>query len=88
VGLNKKIRVLEQILSGQVDANIPFNGLCHLLIDLGFHERVKGSHHIFARDGVDEIINLQPLGSKVKSYQVKQVRNLVLKYRLGDAHHD
>ncbi len=35
------------------------------------------------RDGVREIVNLQPKASKAKPYQVKQVRNLVTKYRLG-----
>jgi predicted RNase H-like HicB family nuclease len=50
---------------------------------LGFVERIKGSHHIFIREGVEEILNLQPLGSKSKAYQVKQVRGVILKYRLG-----
>lgn len=46
--------------------------------------RIKGSHHIFRMDGVEEKINLQKDGSKAKPYQVKQVRNIILKYRLGD----
>ena len=49
---------------------------------LGFDERVKGDHHIFTKDGIEEIINLQPRGSAAKPYQVKQVRNLVLQYKL------
>jgi len=36
----------------------------------------------FTRTGVSEILNLQPNGSKAKVYQVKQVRNLILKYKL------
>ena len=86
--MSKKQRLLEQILGGRADANIPFGGICRLLLDFGFRDRVKGSHHIFVKDGVDEIINLQPLGAKAKPYQVKQVRNLVLKYRLGDKAND
>jgi len=82
--MGKKQKIFEQILSGRADANIPFGGICRLLLDLGFRDRVKGSHHIFVKDGVEEIINLQPLGAKAKPYQIKQVRNLVLKYRLGD----
>ena len=35
------------------------------------------------KDEVDEVLNLQPKGSKSKSYQVKQVRNVILKYKLG-----
>ena len=68
---------------GNADANIDFNELRNLLDDLGFIERIKSSHHIFVRSGVEEIINLQPKGSKAKAYQVKQVRNIILKYRLG-----
>jgi len=47
-----------------------------------FDERIKGDQHIFTKDDIKEIINLQPKGSKSKPYQVKQVRNLILKYKL------
>lgn len=70
-------------MRGVSDANIPFAQMCHLLKKLGFEERIRGSHHIFTRDGVEEIINLQAKGSKAKPYQVKQARNLILKYNLG-----
>lgn len=76
-------KVLERILRGASDANISFAELCQLLKTLGFDERVRGGHHIFTREDVEEIINLQPKGGKAKPYQVKQVRNLILKYRLG-----
>lgn len=50
---------------------------------MGFSERIKGSHHIFSRDGIPEILNLQPLpGGGAKPYQVKQVRQLVSQYGL------
>lgn len=70
-------------MHGTSDANIPFLQMCHLLKRLGFEERIRGSHHIFTKDEIEEIINLQSKGSKAKPYQVKQVRNLILKYRLG-----
>ena len=54
-----------------------------LLRRLGFTERVRGSHHIFARDGVEEILNLQPRGRHAKPYQVKQVRGVIVKHRLA-----
>ncbi len=54
------------------------------MLRLGFGERVRGSHHIFWKAGVEEILNLQPKGSKAKPYQVKQIRHVILKYRLGD----
>ena len=76
-------KILEKILRGASDANIPFDGLRRVLSRLGFNERIHGSHHIFYREGMAEILNLQPKGSKAKPYQVKQVRHVILKYRLG-----
>ena len=81
--MSKRDKILEQIMRGLSDSNINFADLCGLLRSFGFDERVRGSHHIFSRRDVTEIINLQPLGTKAKSYQVKQVRGLILKYRLG-----
>jgi hypothetical protein len=57
--------------------------MCHLLIVLGFSERIRGDHYVFSRDGVREILNLQPTGTKAKPYQVKQVREVFLRYKLG-----
>ena len=77
-------KLLERILRGTSDASIPFTDLCLLLQRLGFDERIRGSHHIFAREGIDEILNLQTKGPNAKPYQVKQVRGVILKYKLGD----
>lgn len=82
--MGKYSKVQQKILSGSADANVEFSDLCQLLVRLGFEERLKGSHHIFTRDGIKEILNLQPKGSKAKPYQVKQVRNILVKYRLGE----
>ena len=76
-------KMLEKILRGTSDANISFEGLRGVLIGFGFIERIRGSHHIFFRQGIEEILNLQPKGNKAKVYQVKQVRHVILKYRLG-----
>ena len=77
-------KLLFRILRGTSDANIPFDGMRTLLQNLGFRERTRGDHHIFTREGVEEILNLQPRsGGKAKPYQVKQVRKVILKYRLG-----
>lgn len=83
--MSKKEKFLEKILHGKSDADIAFNDLCQLLRQLGFDERVKGSHHIFSKDSVEEILNLQPKDAKAKPYQVKQVRNVINKYNLGIA---
>jgi hypothetical protein len=81
-------KLLEKILRGTSDHNILFVDLCQLLARLGFDERIKGSHHIFSRDQIEEILNLQPDGSKAKKYQVKQVRNVILKYQLAKTDED
>jgi len=81
--MSRHDKLLLRILRGTSDANIPFEGLCQLLYYLGFEERIRGSHYIFTKDGIEEILNLQPKGAKSKPYQVKQVRNLILKYGLG-----
>jgi len=76
-------KTLEKILSGLADKNIRFQDLRKLLKDFGFSERIKGDHHIFYKEGIVEIINLQPLkDGKSKAYQVKQVRGTILKYKL------
>lgn len=81
--MTKHGKILQKILRGKSDANIAFADLCGLLNYLGFDERIRGDHHIFTKEGILEILNIQPIGSKAKPYQVKQVRNLVLKYDLG-----
>jgi hypothetical protein len=82
--MGKVEKLMAQILSGRADANIGFEDLLRLLRRMGFEMRVSGSHHLFRMVGVEEKINLQREGSKAKPYQVKQVRNVILKYRLGD----
>ena len=76
-------KLLIKILSGSKDRDIDFDDICKVLMNFGFAVRLKGSHHIFYKDGIDEILNIQPNGSKAKPYQVKQVRQVILKYKLG-----
>lgn len=76
-------RLLRQILRGTAEANISFDDLLRLLRRLGFEERIRGSHHIFRKPGIEEKLNLQRDDGKAKVYQVRQVRAVILKYRLG-----
>jgi len=80
--MGKFDKLLIRILTGSFDASISFVDLCQLLMKFGFNERIKGDHHIFSKNEILEIINIQPAGSKAKAYQVKQVRNLIQKYKL------
>ena len=85
--MSAREKLLLKVLGGTKDKDIAFAELCCLLEELGFQCRVKGDHHIFYRDGVEEILNLQPIGKAAKPYQVKQVRGVIVKYRLGDMGH-
>ena len=73
-----------QILIGTSDANIAFYDVCQLLIKPGFDVRIRGSHHLFRKNGIEEKINIQKDDNKAKPYQIKQVRSLIVKYKLGD----
>jgi len=76
-------KLLFKLLSGTSDANFSFEDLRTLLLALGFNERTTGgSHRIFTKNNVAEIINIQPKGSKAKPYQVRQIREIILKYKL------
>ena len=76
-------KILDRILRGTSDASIRFDDLRAVLTRLGFTERVRGGHHILTRDGVPEILNLQPRGSQAKPYQVKQVRGVIVAHGLA-----
>ncbi len=81
--MGKYDKLLFQILRGTSDANIPFDDVRNLLRSLNFEEKIRGSHHMFRRSGIIEKINLQREGNKAKVYQVRQVRAVILKYKLG-----
>jgi len=82
--MSKYEKQLQQVLRGTSDTNILFNDLCQLLLRLGFEERVRGSHHVFRKAGVEARINLQKDGDKAKAYQVRQVRDVLISYELGE----
>ena len=76
-------KLLQSVLSGKQDTNIKFKDLQLLIKSLGFKERVKGDHFIYKHDDYMERIVIQPDGNKAKPYQVKQVRQIIIKYHLG-----
>lgn len=78
-------KLLLKLLSGSADNNLSFDDLRNILLHFRFNERTTGgSHCIFHKDGIAEIINIQPKGGKAKPYQVKQVRQIISKYKLID----
>ncbi|MDO9271232.1 MAG: type II toxin-antitoxin system HicA family toxin [Methylobacter sp.] len=82
--MGKYDKLIDKILRGTSDANIPFDDLRGLLIRLGFDERIRGSHHVYRKEGIEEKLNLQQDDSKAKPYQVRQVRFIIIKYHLAD----
>ena len=76
-------KLLLRVLRGASDANIDFDELYRLLTHFGFEVRIKGSHHVFSKVEVSELVNLQRDGAKAKPYQVRQVRQIIVKYKLG-----
>lgn len=76
-------KLIVKIVSAYSDHSVSFNELCKILKYFEFNVRIKGSHHIFYKEGIKEIINIQSLpDGKAKAYQVKQVRDLIIKYKL------
>lgn len=80
--MGKLDKILEKLLRGGSDSNISFREMCSLLTSLGFHETIRGSHHVFRKEGIAEKINLQRDGNESKGYQVRQVREILIKYRI------
>ena len=80
--MGKYAKIYEHIMTRRSDSNVPFGDVCVLLSRLGFEGRIRGDHHIFTMEGVEEIINIQPKNGMGKAYQIKQIRDLLLKYKL------
>jgi len=80
--VGKYHKILQKVIHGRSDANILFSELRQLLNRLGFQERIRGDHHIFSKEGIVEILNIQPIGALAKAYQVKQIRQIIVRYHL------
>jgi predicted RNA binding protein YcfA (HicA-like mRNA interferase family) len=80
--MSKFDKIRQKILDGKSDSNISFEDLRNFLLNLGFAERIKGSHYIYRKEGIADKPNLQRDGSKAKSYQVRQIRDILKKYDL------
>lgn len=80
--MTKYAKLLAKVLSGRSDASIDFDDLRRLLDHLGFAERIRGSHHVFVKESVRDMVNLQKEGRMAKPYQVRQVRTVITAYGL------
>ncbi len=75
-------KLWNQLQSRFGERNFAFDDLRSILLSLAFDESVRGSHHIFTRSGIADIVNLQPVGRFAKPYQVRQVRELIKRHGL------
>lgn len=82
--MSKLDKLILKLLSGNSDNNFPIDELKRLLWQLGFEERKgAGSHTLYKKDGIDILINIQTSkGGKAKPYQIKQIREVIIKYKL------
>jgi len=78
--MNKR-RLLHKILGSS--KNIRFAEMVNLVKGFGFElSRTDGSHHIFAKSDIPELVNLQNVKGQAKPYQIRQFLKLVEKYNL------
>lgn len=79
--MSKWDRFRQKLLGGQADNNIDFGDLCHFVEhELGFipHPENSGSHRVYGKSDILEIIDLQPRGHEAKPYQVRQIRKIMV----------
>ena len=77
----KRRKLLQKIIGGS--KNIRFTEMVNLVEGFGFKlSRTDGSHHIFARSGTPELVNLQDVKGQAKPYQIRQFLKLVEKHNL------
>jgi predicted RNA binding protein YcfA (HicA-like mRNA interferase family) len=63
--------------------NVRFEELCRAAELFGFELRGgKGSHKIFVKAGVREMLNFQEVKGKAKPYQVRQFIKIIESYKL------
>ena len=75
-------RLLRRLSQGAV-FNVAFADFADLLEGFGFRlARSSGSHFIYSRPGIPEVVNVQPLRGEAKPYQIRQTLRLVERYNL------
>ena len=74
-------KLLKKIIGGS--KNIRFADMINLVRGFGFElSRTEGSHHVFSRPGIPELVNLQNVKGQAKPYQMRQFLRLVEKHDL------
>ena len=74
-------KLLKKIIAGS--KNIRYSDMATLVKGVGFQiSRTEGSHHIFVRPDISELVNLQDVKGQAKPYQIRQFLKLVEKHNL------
>ena len=74
-------KLLAKILNNP--RNVNFADFCNLIESFGFElDRISGSHHIYKRAGIRQLINVQNVGGTAKPYQVKQFLEIIEQHNL------
>lgn len=80
----RRKKTYRRMRQGSVHQNIRFGDLRLLLLDVGYKERVRGSHHVFTKPGFP-LLNLQVIdGGKCKRYQVRQAFDVLRQLHVAD----
>jgi hypothetical protein len=83
VPMTRRRKLIEKVRNNP--AGVRFQEICLLAGHLGFTKRGgKGSHVVYEKDGVEEILTFQDREGMAKPYQVKQLLAVIEKYRLGE----
>lgn len=78
-----KKEILNKLINN--NKNIKYFYFCSIIESFGFVcKRQRGSHRIYSRIGISELINIQNVNGEVKPYQVKQFLYLVNKYNVEE----
>ncbi|MDK2974180.1 MAG: hypothetical protein PWP08_551 [Methanofollis sp.] len=65
--------------------NIRYEDLCQAAEAYGFRLKGgKGSHRVYTREGVREILNFQDVNGRAKPYQVRQLLKVIEMYNLTE----
>jgi predicted RNA binding protein YcfA (HicA-like mRNA interferase family) len=75
-------KLLRKLARGALQ-NVAFTDMVNLVEGFGFRlARKAGSHHIFVRPEVPELVNLQNVKGEAKPYQVRQFLQVVERHNL------
>jgi hypothetical protein len=65
--------------------NIRFQEICNLAEYFGFKLKGgRGSHKVYSRKGIKEILTFQEVGGMAKPYQVRQLLDIIEQYKLEE----